>query len=139
MNGQFHTRDGFRKQENHRFLYDRKEGIKDRSGEMVVTERGDSLNVISNTFNNELCDNDGSLMLINLLWINLSRSYQLTEVHAVAIIWKQCQLMSLKLSLKHAACIKKSSPMHLPWLTIAQQNTVKPIMVMTLDYDFNEK
>lgn len=33
--------------------------MKDRSREMVVTEWGDSLNVIANTFNDELCDNDG--------------------------------------------------------------------------------
>lgn len=134
---QFHATDSFRKEENHQFLYDRKEWIKDRSGEVVFTERGDSLNVISNTVNNELCDDDGSLKLIKVFWINLSRSYQLTEVHAVAITWKQCQHRSLKLSLKHAACIKKTSSMHLPWLTIAQQNIIKPIRVMTLDYDFN--
>lgn len=103
---------------------------------MVVTEREDSLNVISDTFNNELCDNNGPLMLIKVLWINLSRSYQLTEVHAVAVTWKLCQLRS---RLETRWCIKKSSPMHLPWLSIAQQNINQPIVVMTLDYDFSER
>lgn len=57
---------------------------------MVIRERGDSLNVISYTLNNELWINDGSLMHIKVFWINISRSCQLTEVHMVIITWKQC-------------------------------------------------
>lgn len=50
---------------------------------MVTRKRGDSLNVISDTFNNELWANDGSSMHIRVLWINLSRSYQSTEVQGI--------------------------------------------------------
>ena len=57
---------------------------------MVIRERGNSLNAISDTFNNELWANDGSSMCIKVLWINLSRSCQLTEVHAADNIWEQC-------------------------------------------------
>ena len=61
-----------------------------RSREMVIRERGDSLNVISDTLNNELWANDDSSVCIKVLWINLSRSCQLTEVHATDNTWKQC-------------------------------------------------
>lgn len=54
----------------------------------MVHESRDSLDVISNTFNYGLCDNDGSSMLIKVFWINLNRSSQLTEVQAVVIPWK---------------------------------------------------
>ena len=61
-----------------------------RSREMVIRERGDSLNAISDTLNNELWANDDSSMCIKVLWINLCRSCQLTEVHATDNTWKQC-------------------------------------------------
>ena len=61
-----------------------------RSREMVIRERGDSLNVISDTLNNELWANDDSSVHIKVLWINLSRSCQLTEVHVTDNTWKQC-------------------------------------------------
>ena len=61
-----------------------------RSREMVIRERGDSLNAISDIFYNELWANDDSSMCIKVLWINLSRSCQLTEVHATDNTWEQC-------------------------------------------------
>jgi hypothetical protein len=68
---------------------------------------------------NELCDNAGSLVLIRVLWINLSRNYQLIEVRAVLITQKQSQLLAQKLCLKHSET-SKSNLMPLPRWAIVQ-------------------
>lgn len=59
-----------------------------KRGNIWWSEKYELIHTKPYVHSNELCDNTGSLVLIRVLWINLSRSYQLIEVHAVLITQK---------------------------------------------------
>lgn len=63
-------------------------------GRTSSVQRNKRLYIQAYIYSNELCDSTGSLVLIRGLWINLSRSYQLIEVHAVLITEKPRQLLA---------------------------------------------